>query len=888
MPMRSSSLANNPLAITRELDGRYDVVLQVRDNLDLIDQVAGVDFAAILAELESAQDNSHSHTFSNLTAKPTTLSGYGIADAYTKTEVDNKISAKDLTSTAYTVEIIDELINVPVEFNTVIVQDINRGGTFVAKTEVDIDPNTGSLYTVNGGTVFAKSGGGFWVRQYSGEVNLEWFGAKGNGKSYKSTYYACEPFLGFNNGTTNTSIFTNSQATSQGLAYIDGKIFIKQRVSGTSDKTDELSRIVEFNYREDNTVVSDNIFTNILAIGHQGLGAFKEDGDIKLVSGVTTEVGKTGTDYGKSYTKIHWDGTQEPTTQSYQLFGYSDSTHHYKDYYAGTVGCSSDGKYILFSALKIDVSSTNFIFIYDRAEIESASNPLNVKPLTMFSLLKPATESNSLQGITANEKYIYVQYGYYNPINNHVIRVLDYEGNIVNEFTERHQYETLGLDSTYITSSYEPEGIAVTEKGELLCLNMEVVRQVGNIVGFKGANYACIINNSNKSPLFQDYWVKTNLAQNVGEWNDITNYVNNDTYYKKSKKIIRVAFDNDGVLLADNNTKNRAAVAVPSSSIDIAYEYGNSFQLKAYNEQTDTYLNAYQIEGSSLGTKFSFFDNKGGTNNLSPFLIDVINNDTKKVTYIRQSGSAENGAGINMYGGDTSNNYMTFLTGGYSSFMFNYTGQYRAYYNSNDGRYLQLNPNTAMDGVELRSNQVVPNGSGMNFYNITASNGGAVIVYAGGTGRLYLESSGNLRPYADNTQTLGTYIYRWSTIYAGTGTINTSDDRVKTYLDITETEKLVAQELKGNMKKFKFNESIEEKGEDKARIHFGTSAQTVKAIFESHGLVAEDYALLCYDEWEEQEELKDEEGNITQEYREAGNRYGIRYEELLCFIISAM
>lgn len=56
MPMRSSSLANNPLAITRELDGKYDVVLQVRDNLDLIEQVAGVDFAAILAELESAQD----------------------------------------------------------------------------------------------------------------------------------------------------------------------------------------------------------------------------------------------------------------------------------------------------------------------------------------------------------------------------------------------------------------------------------------------------------------------------------------------------------------------------------------------------------------------------------------------------------------------------------------------------------------------------------------------------------------------------------------------------------------------------------------------------------------------------------------------------------------
>ena len=54
--MRASSLANNPLAVTRELDGRYDVVLEVRDNLDLIEQVAGIDFEAILAELESAQD----------------------------------------------------------------------------------------------------------------------------------------------------------------------------------------------------------------------------------------------------------------------------------------------------------------------------------------------------------------------------------------------------------------------------------------------------------------------------------------------------------------------------------------------------------------------------------------------------------------------------------------------------------------------------------------------------------------------------------------------------------------------------------------------------------------------------------------------------------------
>lgn len=137
-------------------------------------------------------------------------------------------------------------------------------------------------------------------------------------------------------------------------------------------------------------------------------------------------------------------------------------------------------------------------------------------------------------------------------------------------------------------------------------------------------------------------------------------------------------------------------------------------------------------------------------------------------------------------------------------------------------------------------------------------------------------------PGGDNLYTLGSATKRWSTVYSATGTINTSDDREKTYIDVTDIEKEVALEIKANMRKFKFNNAIETKGENGARIHFGASAQTVKSIFESHGLVAEDYAILCYDEWEEE---LDEDGNIV---TEAGNRYGLRYEELLCFLIGAM
>lgn len=43
----------------------------------------------------------HTHTFASLTSKPTTLSGYGITDAYTKTESDEKYATKTDSDTKY-------------------------------------------------------------------------------------------------------------------------------------------------------------------------------------------------------------------------------------------------------------------------------------------------------------------------------------------------------------------------------------------------------------------------------------------------------------------------------------------------------------------------------------------------------------------------------------------------------------------------------------------------------------------------------------------------------------------------------------------------------------------------------------------------------------------
>lgn len=148
---------------------------------------------------------------------------------------------------------------------------------------------------------------------------------------------------------------------------------------------------------------------------------------------------------------------------------------------------------------------------------------------------------------------------------------------------------------------------------------------------------------------------------------------------------------------------------------------------------------------------------------------------------------------------------------------------------------------------------------------------------------------GYAAPNVDNTYSLGTSILRWSVVYAATGTINTSDANSKQQIrTLLESEKAVANKCKSLIRAFKFNEAVAKKG-DGARIHFGVVAQDVKSAFESEGLDASKYGLFCYDEWDEEPEIIDKETNsIIQQYRPAGSGYGIRYEELLAFIISAM
>jgi hypothetical protein len=129
-------------------------------------------------------------------------------------------------------------------------------------------------------------------------------------------------------------------------------------------------------------------------------------------------------------------------------------------------------------------------------------------------------------------------------------------------------------------------------------------------------------------------------------------------------------------------------------------------------------------------------------------------------------------------------------------------------------------------------------------------------------------------PRADNVAGLGAGSLRWSTIYAGTGAINTSDEREKQDIAAIDAAAIRAVR-KVSFKQFRFRDAVAKKG-SAARVHFGVIAQEVKAAFESEGVDPFKYGVLCYDEWTA---IDDDP---------AGSRFGIRYDELLCLKLAAM
>ncbi len=180
-------------------------------------------------------------------------------------------------------------------------------------------------------------------------------------------------------------------------------------------------------------------------------------------------------------------------------------------------------------------------------------------------------------------------------------------------------------------------------------------------------------------------------------------------------------------------------------------------------------------------------------------------------------------------------------------------------------------------------------------------------------------------PSGSGNMSLGSGSRLWSQVYASTATISTSDERAKTAPENIPDAALDAWGEIG-FGQFRFLDAVAAKG-GAARLHTGVIAQRVIEAFAAHGLDAATYGLLCHDTWEAEPEtvrvdrvlvkhavyeqvllreaVLDDEGREVraavyvdgeviepEEYEDittvtpgapGGDRYGIRYEEALCF-----
>jgi hypothetical protein len=173
-----------------------------------------------------------------------------------------------------------------------------------------------------------------------------------------------------------------------------------------------------------------------------------------------------------------------------------------------------------------------------------------------------------------------------------------------------------------------------------------------------------------------------------------------------------------------------------------------------------------------------------------------------------------------------------------------------------------------------------------------------VVISTGGTGRVTVEN-GSFKPNSDNSTSLGFTGARWAQVFAAIGTINTSDANTKQDIaDLDEAEKRVAVRIKSLIKKYRIIDAVNVKG-DAARIHVGVIAQDVRDAFIAEGLDAARYGMFCSDTW--WEKMEERLYPPTQEMRMERviyrspvegateiTRLGIRYDELLAFVIAAM
>lgn len=191
-------------------------------------------------------------------------------------------------------------------------------------------------------------------------------------------------------------------------------------------------------------------------------------------------------------------------------------------------------------------------------------------------------------------------------------------------------------------------------------------------------------------------------------------------------------------------------------------------------------------------------------------------------------------------------------------------------------------------------------------FNVSGYNG--VDFYMLGTVKQWSLTTTSFVPATDNTRSICSASLRANGIFATTGIVSTSDEREKRWRGaLTADELRAAKRIAKEIGVYQWLDALAEKGEA-ARLHTGVRAQRAFAILKECGLDWRRYAWCCHDKWEDQYEdvletvqgpstIDDDRNEIPGAFSivvtgqrlavPAGDRYGVRPDQLAMFLIAA-
>lgn len=204
-----------------------------------------------------------------------------------------------------------------------------------------------------------------------------------------------------------------------------------------------------------------------------------------------------------------------------------------------------------------------------------------------------------------------------------------------------------------------------------------------------------------------------------------------------------------------------------------------------------------------------------------------------------------------------------------------------------NSEYRAQNP-TTLCGVRITSTS---GGDDLQIGHDTSGSGSYTpkFHFRSGTTGLYSET--------DNDTPNGRAQNRWSVLFSGTGTINTSDARLKTPIQpFTEGHLRAGVRIADELGLFQWNDRVEKYGENVARLHSGQTVQRVIEIFTEEGVDPMRLAAVCYDKWDAYDEVISAaiyEGDklIAEEvvlHHEAGDRYSLRDHQLQYLLTASL